>query len=96
MKKVYKSKIGLEVVIPISLILTVIFILAIMKDPSGIGVAIILTLILFFVYMFRTTSYAIENEVLTVKSGFLINKTIDIKTIKKINICTFNSTNSKT
>jgi hypothetical protein len=33
--------------------------------------------------MFLTTKYTIESDELTIKCGFLFNKTIDIKTIKK-------------
>jgi hypothetical protein len=34
--------------------------------------------------MFLTTNYTIDSNKLTIKCGFLYNKTIDIKTIKKI------------
>lgn len=40
--------------------------------------------ILFIVHMFWTTFYIIENEKLQIKSGFLINFSIDIQLIKKI------------
>lgn len=84
MKKIYKSKIGLELVIPIVLIIGTVLVLPIIKEPSWIGFAIFLPVILFVVHMFMTTNYTIDSDELTIKCGFLFNKTIDIKTIKKI------------
>ena len=84
MKKLYKSKNGLELVIPLILIFGTVLVLTISQKPSWIGIAILLPVILFVVHMFMTTNYTIDGEELTIKSGFLFNKTIDIKTIKKI------------
>src|SRR5690606_15991386 len=84
MKKVYNSKIGLELVIPLVLILGTVLFLTLNEEPSWIGILILLPIILFVVHMFLTTNYTIESDELTIKCGFLFNKTIDIKTIKKI------------
>lgn len=84
MKKIYKSKIGLELVIPIVLILGTILFLTLIKEPSWIGIVILLPLILLLVHIFLTTNYTIESNELVIKSGFLFNRTIDIKAIKKI------------
>ncbi|MCH7414499.1 PH domain-containing protein [Belliella sp. R4-6] len=84
MKKIYKSKIGLELIIPLILILGSILVLAIIQKPSWVGIAILLAVILFVVHMFMTTYYTIDGEELIIKCGFLFNKTIEIKTIKKI------------
>jgi Ca2+/Na+ antiporter len=84
MKKVYNSKIGLELVIPLVLIFGTVFFLTLNEEPSWIGILILLPTILFVVHMFLTTKYTIESDELTIKCGFLFNKTIDIKTIKKI------------
>jgi len=84
MKKIYKSKIGLELVIPIALILGAVLVLTIIKEPRWIGLAILLPVILFVVHLFLTTNYTIESEELIIKCGFLFNRKIDIKTIKKI------------
>jgi membrane protein YdbS with pleckstrin-like domain len=84
MKKVYNSKIGLELVIPLVLILGTVLFLTLNEEPSWIGILILLPTILFVVHMFLTTNYTIESDELTIKCGFLYNKTIDIKTIKKI------------
>jgi cellobiose-specific phosphotransferase system component IIB len=84
MKKIYNSKIGLELVIPLVLIFGSVLALTISEKPSWIGIAILLPVILFVAHMFVTTNYTINNDELTIKCGFLFNKTIDIKTIKKI------------
>lgn len=84
MKKVYSSKIGLELVIPLVIIFGAVLFLTLNEEPSWIGILILLPTILFVVHMFLTTNYTIENNELTIKCGFLFNKTIEIKTIKKI------------
>jgi membrane protein YdbS with pleckstrin-like domain len=84
MKKIYKSKIGLELLIPLVLIFGTVLFLTLNEEPSWIGILILLPIILFVVHMFLTTNYTIESDELTIKCGFLFNKTIDIKTIKKI------------
>ncbi len=84
MKKVYNSKIGLELVIPLVLIFGTVLFLTFNEEPSWIDILILLPTILFVVHMFLTTKYTIESDELRIKCGFLFNKTIDIKTIKKI------------
>lgn len=84
MKKVYNSKIGLELLIPLVLIFGTVLFLTLNEEQSWIGILILLPIILFVVHMFLTTNYTIESDELTIKCGFLFNKTIDIKTIKKI------------
>jgi len=84
MKKIYKSKIGLELAIPLVLVFGTVLTLTINQEPSWIGIVILLPVILFVVHMFMTTNYTIDSDKLTIKCGFLYNKTIDIKTIKKI------------
>lgn len=84
MKKIYNSKIGLELVIPLVLSFGTALALTIMGKTNLIGIAILLPVILFVIHMFLTTNYTIECDELIIKCGFLPNKTIDIKTIKKI------------
>ena len=84
MKKVYKSKIGLELVIPLVVVFGTVLVLSLRQEPSWIGFLILLPVILFIVHMFMTTNYTLDNDKLTIKCGFLFNKTIDINTIKKI------------
>ncbi|WP_197739813.1 PH domain-containing protein [Pedobacter sp. BS3] len=54
------------------------------EKPHWIGPAILLPVIIFIVHVFLTTNYTIKDDELTIKCGFLPNKTVDIKTIKKI------------
>ena len=84
MASVYKSKIGLELVIPLVLVLGTVLFLSTSEKPSWLGLAILSPVILFIVHMFMTTYYLIKGNTLIVKSGFLFNKNIDILTIKKI------------
>lgn len=84
MKKIYNSKIGLELVIPIALVFGIVLFRAVSENPSWLGIIILLSVILFVIHMFLTTNYTIDNEHLTIKCGFFFNKTIDIKTIKVI------------
>lgn len=82
--KVFKSKIGLELVIPLSIVFgTEIFVFTYEK-LGWIGIAILLPIILFVVHMLLTTYYTINENSLTIKCGFLYNIAIDINTIKKI------------
>lgn len=82
--KIYKSKIGLELIIPVALVLGIVLILTVISEPHWVGVAILLPVILFISYMFLTTYYTIENDTLKVKCGFYTISRIDIKNISKI------------
>lgn len=84
MKKIYNSKIGLELVIPLVLVFGIVLFLTVIEKPNWIGIAILAPVIVFIVHMFLTTNYTIENDKLIIKCGFLFNKTIDINSIKKI------------
>jgi hypothetical protein len=82
--KVFKSRIGLELVIPLSIVFgTEIFVFTYEK-LGWIGIAILLPIILFVVHMLLTTYYTINENSLIIKCGFLYNMAIDINTIKKI------------
>lgn len=82
--KVYKSKIGLEFVIPLLVISGTVLFLIVSEKPHWVGVAILLPVILFLLHIILTTYYVIDEDRLTIKCGFLYNKTIDINTITKI------------
>lgn len=84
MKTVFKSKIGLELAIPIVLIFGIVLSLTINQNPNWASIIVQLLAFAFVVHLFLTTNYTIENESLKVKSGFMVNKTIDIQSIKKI------------
>ena len=82
--KIYKSKIGLELVIPLLIVFGTVIILILNEKSSWLGLIILFPVILFVVHMFMTTYYVINEYNLTIKCGFLINLTLDIRTIKKI------------
>ena len=84
MKKVYKSKIGLELVIPLIIVFGAILFLAVTEEPNFVGFGILLLVMIFVIHMFMTTNYTIDGGNLKIKCGFFFNETIDIKTIKKI------------
>lgn len=84
-KKVYRSKLGLELIIPIGLVLGIVLMISFLNKYSAwIGLFTILPLIAFIVHLFLTTYYTIETGKLSIKCGFLYDSTIDIKTIRKI------------
>lgn len=81
--KIYKSKLGLELIIPI-LILFGYFIYDVTIEKNWVGFSIILMTSLFIFYTFISIKYSIKNEILNVKCGFFVNQNIDINAIKKI------------
>lgn len=84
MSSVYKSKIGLELLIPIVLVFGTVLVLSIINEPNWVALLILLPVLLFMVHMFLTTNYTIDNEMLIVKCGFFFSKTIPIHEITKI------------
>lgn len=79
----YKSKIGMEILIP----LIIIFIVLVFITQDGYSVWSVLSvapIIIFIVYIFRTTYYTINNSILEIKCGFLVNLSIDINSITQI------------
>jgi hypothetical protein len=80
---IYKSKIGLEIVIPLVIILGGTSFLMIYKN-SWFGLFIISLVVVFISHMLLTTFYKVDKNILTIKCGFLFNKEIEIKKIKKI------------
>lgn len=84
MEKTFKSKIGLELVIPLSVLLGAILFMTVSEKPSWLGLAILLPTLFFIVHLFMTTHYKIDGDNLTIKSGFFYTKTLSIHTIKKI------------
>jgi hypothetical protein len=83
MKIIFKSKLGPELVIPISLILGGISVLFIAKGIWP-GILIIAGVSAFIMHTFMTTEYIIDQGKLQVKSGLFFNKLVDIQSIRKI------------
>lgn len=84
MKKKYASKIGLEIAIPLFLVLGIVLFLSIYEKPSWLGVALLAPIILMIIYLFKNTDYTIDGESLIIRCGFLYHKTILIQNIRKI------------
>ena len=62
MTKVFKSKIGLELVIPLIVVFGTVIYLTVFEKPCWLGLVILLPPILFVVHIFMTTIYTIENN----------------------------------
>ena len=83
MKKIYKSKIGIELVIPILLIIIFSF-QNIINNPKISAIVVLIFVLAFILYLFVSIKYTISNQNLNIKGGFLVNENIDISKIKKI------------
>lgn len=83
MKKVYKSKIGLEIIIPILIILAFGF-KNIINEPKVAPIILLILVLAFITYMLTSIKYTIENQNLNIKAGFLINQNINIMNIESI------------
>jgi hypothetical protein len=79
----YKSKIGWILVLVILLLLLA-PVYQMLNHSDSVGPIFLLLLSIFIGYIFITTYYEIGNGVLKVKSGFLLNRSIQIKSITKI------------
>lgn len=82
MKTVFPSKIGLEIVIPIGILLGVIGLLLSWNEPHWLGI-IIVPFVGYFFYLLFTTHYTIEEERLHIRCGFY-HQRIPIAEIKMI------------
>jgi hypothetical protein len=84
MQTTFRSKIGLGILLPILLLLVAIEVLMIV-NRFWTGASITGFVILLIAYLYIDTAYIITvDKKLRIKSGFLINKLIDIGTIKNI------------
>jgi len=79
----YRSKIGWILVLVILLLLLA-PVYQLLKHPLSIGPIFLILPSLFIGHLFLTTYYEIGNGVLRVKSGILLNRSIQIKNITKI------------
>lgn len=81
--KTYKSKIGLELIIPLCILFSF-TLFDLISRKIWIGVVIDLLIISIIIYIFQSITYKIENENLNIHCAFFLNKNIKIKTISKI------------
>lgn len=84
MTKVYKSKIGLELFIPIALVFLTLLVLTIINQSNLLGLSLVIASNILFLYLFLNTFYEVDEKNVIVKCGFLFKKTIVIHDIKKI------------
>lgn len=83
MATMFKSKIGLELVIPVAIILIGTTVPMIF-DGAWPGLIIIALVALFITHMLLTTYYVVDNGTLNIRCGFLLNQNIAINSIKSI------------
>lgn len=79
----YKSKIGLELLIPLSVLLLGTGGVMIYNE-AWLGVGIILVIILLIGHLFMTTYYRIDNQTIQITSGLFFKKSLKIESIKKV------------
>ncbi|MES2795782.1 MAG: PH domain-containing protein [Bacteroidota bacterium] len=87
MEKVFKSKVDISFTILTTLPLLICLIIGFNQNElsSAItSIAVCLIALAFFVHLYFSTFYTIINNKLLVKSSFLLNYSIDIQSIKKI------------
>lgn len=84
MKKTFRSKVEPLVLIPVALVLAALTIFMIVKG-FWIGVVVSILVMLFLAYLYFDTVYEFKGDsTLKIKSGFLYEKEIYIKSIKHI------------
>jgi hypothetical protein len=81
---VFRSKVGLELVIPITILLGGIAFLFIVQKIWP-GVAIVASVGVFVFYTFVTTRYTVQGNTVRIQCGLFFDETIDINSITAIN-----------
>jgi hypothetical protein len=82
-KQVYRSKVSKGLVAFIAIIIIGVLLTMIFAKVWP-GIIIDVLIFVFFAYLFNSTYYVILGDTLKVRSGFIINITVDISTITKI------------
>ena len=83
MEKTYRSKIGIELILILTIVLGFSF-YKLLDQPKTSGIITLGALLVFILYIVLSIQYKINDDILTVKAGFLVNTKIDIQKIKKI------------
>lgn len=79
----FRSKLGLELIIPISIVIGGLgFLMAYQKIWPGLTV--VLSVTVFITFIFLTTYYQVEGAVLKIKCGLFFNLKVDIYAIRRI------------
>ncbi|RYD99476.1 MAG: hypothetical protein EOP54_03860 [Sphingobacteriales bacterium] len=85
MKRVFRSKVGLELLAPLVIIMTTVVVLLLMSGAYTWTILVIPVLTsVFITHMFLTTYYTISGDELRIRCGFLMNIQISIATITRI------------
>ena len=79
----YNSKIGLEISLPLFISMGGASI-CLGLDAQWLGVLVLTILTLLIYFLFKTTYYIIDDNILRVRSSFIINKKVDIQSITKV------------
>lgn len=79
----YRSKLGLEIFVPIAVLLGVTFYLHIING-LWLGIIINSLVTLLILYLCLQTKYVVTDTILTVSVGFFMNRTIPIQEIRCI------------
>ncbi len=79
----YRSKIGIELMIPLS-ILFIWSLITQINTKDWLGLAIILLTSAFFAHILLTIYYQVDDKYLVVKCSFLVRTSINIRSIKTI------------
>jgi membrane-bound ClpP family serine protease len=80
----FKSKIGIEFVLPIVLVLGFVLFMGLTSGPVWAAVLISGILFLLIGYMFLSTKYIVQDHFLIIQVRFFYRKKIDVLTIRKI------------
>lgn len=83
MKKMYKSKLGLEIIVPMTLVLFGVTTL-IVSEAKWAGLFIMIPIIGLIAYIFLATKYTIHGHILNVRCGVFYNKNFDIHQITHV------------
>lgn len=81
----YKSKIDIGLILIVFCIIAISSVPMFVPEIVWLGIVIDLTVILIFLNIIYGTAYIIEEDMLTIRSGIFINKTIDIHDIVEVN-----------
>lgn len=83
MKKVFVSKIGTFILVPLAILLGILM-LAFIQEGALAGLIPLILVILFILNMFLNTRYILDQGMLDIRCGFLYRKVIDVARIRKI------------
>ncbi|WP_295771349.1 PH domain-containing protein [uncultured Mucilaginibacter sp.] len=83
MATTFRSKIGLELVIPLGVVFIATSVPMVM-DGLWSGFIVIGVVALFTAHMLYSTYYVVNNSIVNIRCGFLVNQNVDIDTIKSI------------